>query len=56
MINLRQLYKWQEIIKANWIYRYYNLADFMTKAKLPPALKTLIYINCINISITKWVE
>lgn len=34
-------------------YKYYNLVNSMIKAKLLSALKTLIDINHINISITK---
>ncbi len=56
MISLRQLCKWQEITKIKWIHEHYDLADSMTKAKSSVALKTLININCINISTTERVE
>lgn len=51
MMSLHQSNKQQKITKVKQIQGYYNQRDFMTKAKLLSALKTLIDINYINISI-----
>lgn len=56
VIYLCQLYKQQEIIIIKQIYGYYNLIDFITKAKFSLILKTLINTNYINISITKYLK
>lgn len=56
VMSLCQSYKQQEITKVKWIYRYHNPADSMTIAKLSPALKILINLNCTNIYITEWVQ
>lgn len=55
-MSLSQSYKEQKIIKVKQIHGHYNLADSMTRTKLLLALKMIINSNCINISITKWVE
>lgn len=56
IMSLRQLYKQQKITKVKQIYRYYNLANFMIKAKALTTLKTLIDTNHISINTTKLVK
>jgi uncharacterized protein (DUF1778 family) len=41
---------------VKWIVSKSNLADFITKTKLINALKTLIDINKIELSVQEWVE
>ena len=50
-IYLRQLYKRREIAKIKWIKGNTNPADFMTKLKVYNALKQLIDINKVKISV-----
>ncbi len=56
VINLRQLYKQQEIMEVKWNHRYHNPANFMTKAKPSSALKTQIDSNCNNIIMIESIE
>ena len=53
---LRQLYKRKEIAKIKQIKRNTNPADFITKLKAYNALKQLIDMNKVNISVIEWVE
>ena len=39
-----------------WIASKSNLADFIIKTKLTNALKTLININKIDLSVQEWVK
>ena len=50
-IYLRQLYKYKEIAKIKWIKGNTNPANFITKSKVYNALKQLIDINKVNISV-----
>lgn len=56
VMSLCQSYKQQKITEVKLFNRHHNSTDFMTKTEPSSALKMLIDLNCINISITKWVE
>ena len=56
VISLCQSYKYINITKIKWIYRHHNPANFMIKANLSLAFKTLIKKKCININTTKEIE
>jgi hypothetical protein len=56
VISMREAYKRREIAQVKWIASKLNLADFITKTKLTNALKTLIDINKIELSVQEWVE
>ena len=51
VINFRQSYKRREIIKIKRINKNNNSVDFMTKAKCFNALKTIIDINSIELTV-----
>ena len=56
LICLRQLYKHKEIAKIKQIKRNTNPVNFITKLKAYNALKQLIDMNKVNISVIEWVE
>ena len=56
LICLYQLYKRREIAEIKQIKGNTNPADFMTKLKVYNALKQLIDINKVNISVIEQVE
>jgi hypothetical protein len=56
LIYLCQLYKHREIAKIKWIKGNTNLVNSITKLKVYNALKQLIDINKVNISVIEWVE
>ena len=53
---LHQLYKCREIAEIKWIEGNTNLANSIIKLKAYNALKQLININKVNISVIEWVE
>ena len=56
LMCLCQLYERKKIAKIKWIKGNTNLADFMIKSKVYDALKQLIDMNKVNISVMEWVK
>jgi hypothetical protein len=53
---MREAYKRREIAQVKWIIGKSNPADFITKTKPINALKNLIDMNKIELSVQEWVE
>ena len=56
VMNLKQSYERRKITKMKWMNEKNNLVDSMIKFRKSSALKTLIDINRISLTISEWME